>query len=936
MTTGDDTLHLLAYPLTTELHGRVHIHHFPERARDVWRDLLDRYRDITGSRANLPYAGLATALRAIGRTSVNLFPTSRNDPPRQMISRHRLDRRDVHDAVVLWEQALLKVPEDEISFSYSSELAELLAGITPDEVLLANEIKRVGDQPDAAYWVYDAATWEVAQQLASSVWKVDGREVALRADTEGNLLVWDTDLLWTGHWDNDEGNPSYAALRVQLMMKTLPWMRDPVMVVDPSVSRLSRWLNSSRTAWLAQRSTQDPLLALTIEGRGRMTRIEHTSDIALTVWARLGGETLIRPEDRDLTGEPGRLRALVPKSVRFPIGRGVGMYTIRELSGHLSTVLGTPNIIARNVAGHQFPKGARRQVTAGRDTDLLDQAALPTIIEASGCQRLRVLVLYRRQHTRARLQRLLAYHFSRPDLADSGMPEDEAARIGDHVEIIFHHAAELLAHGDHSSRATLLAAVPHLDVPDGTRTMALCETEYDARAWAAQRKQARRPDSTVADPDLTDAKHPLNRLLAQHRVLAQFVTTKPAPKPDTGPAAKPIKVTANGTDTGTDAATPAETDAEETDPLTKLGLSLKKDHPGHNAVADMLRAAGLIHPRLSRALAYGRYGLKESVAFVGLHIREQRGARWTSAGPRLSWSLVALIPDGDHWHVKAYQPKRHPRGGTTGWQDYFAANTAFRSHPLPEGKRQDLSLVDSIDTALGQLQDHLDTANGYVLLVSGDSSRALWPLLANKNLDLRPDSAGRVNDRPALPGCSPSSGYRPRAIVRVTSGSRDLPRPVELHALKDDKQKDGTVEKKPHIKKTTEGLYQLDGVRNTWVLSNIPRQFTGGRKYSRAGEASTRWTAYNEAGQHTWYAHTATEILVVGADSDPIRYAIAAARLCDHAVSWDGRTSYPAPIHLAAKMDKDHPDYRRTVDPDEEVELDELKDGDATVALEGE
>ena len=928
MTTGDDKLQLLAYPLTTELQGVVHVHRFAERTHDVWRDLLDRYRDITGSSGNLPYAGLATALRAIGRTSVNLFPTSRNDPPRQMLSRHRLDSRDIHDAVVLWEQALLRVPEEEISFSYPSELAELLAGSTTDEIVLADEIKRTGEQPDAAYWVYEAATWEVAQQLASNVWKVDGRDVAFRADTQGNLLVWETDLLWSGHWDSDQNNLSYAALRLQLKMKTLPWMPNPVVVIDPSVSRLSRWLNFSRTAWLAQRSTQDPLLALTFEGSGRTTRIERTSDIALTVWARLGGETLIRPEDRDLTGEPGRLRALVPKSVRFPIGRGVGMYTIRELSGHLSTVLGTPNITGSNVAGHQFPKSARRQVTAGRDTDLLDEAALPNIIEASGCRRLRILVLYRHQHTRARLQRLLAYHFNRPDLTDTGAPEDEPVPIGNHIEIIFHHAAALLAHGDHADRAALLARVPHLNVPDGTRIVALCETEYDERTWAAQRKQSRRPDSTVDDPDRTDAKHPLNRLLAEHHVLTQFVTTRSASELDTEPAAKRIKDSTKGTHT-TDATTPAD----EADPLTELGLSLKKDHSGHNAIADMLRAAGLIHPRLSRALAHGRYGLTEPVTFVGLHIREQRGARWTSTGPRLSWSLVALIPDGDHWHTKAYQPRRHPRGGTTGWQDYFTANTAFRSHPLPEGKRQDLSLVTSIDTALGQLKDHLDTANGYVLLVSGESSRSLWPLLANRNLDLRPDSAGRVNDRPALPGCSPSCGQRPRAIVRVTSGSRDLPRPVELHVRKNQGQKDGTVEKKPHITKTTAGLYQLDGAKNTWILSNIPRQFTGGRRYSRAGEDRTRWTADNQAGQHTWYAHTTTEIVVVGADDDPIRYAIAAARLCDHAVSWDGRTRYPTPVHLAAKMDRDHPDYRRTIEPDEEVELDELEDDDAIVAL---
>jgi hypothetical protein len=927
MTTGDDKLHLLAYPLTAELHGTVHVHRFPDNARDVWADLLDRYRDITGSRGNLPYGGLATALGAIGHTSVNLDPTSRNKAPQQMISRRGLDPDDVRDAVVLWEQAVLRVPDEEISFSYPSALADLIADIDTDEIALADQITRVGEQPDAALWVYQAATWEVAQQLASTSWKVDGTDVTFRADTAGNLLVWDNDLLWKGHWDNDENNSSYAALRVQLMMKTLPSMRDPVLVVDPSVSRLSRWLNSARTAWLAQRSLEDPLLALEMEGRGRHTRIERTSDIALTVWARLKGETLIRPEDRDLTGTPGRLRVLVPKSVRFPIGRGVGMYTIRELSHHLSTVLGTSNITASVVAGHKFSQAAKRKLSDGRDADLLDEASLPAIIEASGCQRLRILVLYSHQHTRARLQRLLAYHFNRPDLADTGMPEDQPVAIGDHVEIIFHHAAALLAHGPHTGRAALMAAIPHLDAPEGTRVLALCETEHDARAWAAQRRQSRQPDSTIEDPDVTDAKHPVRRLLAQHRVLGQFIRTQPVPKPPAIPA-EPSTSAAEHPDRD-DENLEELNEIEETDPLAVLAQSLKKDHAGHSAVADAFRAAGLVHPRLGRALAYGRHGVKEPLAYVGLHIREQRAAQWTAAGPRLSWSLVALIPDSEHWHIKAYQPKRHPRGGTTGWQDYFDANTAFRSHPLPEGKRKDLALVDSIDTALGQLHSHLDTAHGYVLLVSGEGSRSLWPLIANKNLDLTPDSAGQINDRPALPGFSPASGHRPRAIVRITSGSRDLPRPVEVHEYKYSKQEDGTAQDRIHIGLTTSALFQLDAARNTWILSNIPRPFTGKRRYSRAGKDSSRWTADNDAGQHTWYGMTTTEIVVIYADDEPIRYAIAAARLCDHAVSWDGRTRYPAPVHLAYKMDKDHPDYRRTVDPDEEIELDELKDDEA-------
>jgi hypothetical protein len=923
MTTGRNKLHLLAYPLTPELHGVVHIYRFPERVTDVWGHLLDRYQQVTGSDGNLPYAGLCTALRAVGRTSVNVHPTTRNDPPRFMVSRRQLHPEDIRDAVTIWEQALLDLPEEQIGFSYPSELADLLAGVEPEPVGLGEQLTWEGDQPNAPGWVWEAATWEAAERISGRPWIIDGTEVTFSHDTDGNAQVWDPQRLFTGHWKKTPEDLHYATLRIQLSMKTLPWMRHPIMIADPGVTWYSRWLSSARTGWLAQANPDDPLLSLAFQGRGAATRIEHTSDLALTVWSRLRGENLIRSEDRDLTGIPGRLRTAVPKTVRFPIGRGVGMYTVRELSSRIADALRVENLTASNVAGHRFSKAARRQTIQGRDSELLHDRTLPAIIAASGCQRLRVVVLYSEQHTRARMQRLLAYHFNRPDLAETGIPEHQPVPLGPNVEIVFCHAARLLAHGEHTERAALLTKVPHLDAPDGTRLLALCETEYDAKVWAAQRKASRQKDSIVKDPDLTDAKPRLSRLLAQQEILGQFIRTKAAPTGEAEPDddVADIDELVDEEDDG-DGAEDVEASLED-DALTSLGRALKKDHEGHAAVADLLRAGGLVHPRLTRALSFGRCGLTEPVAFVGLHVREQRGKKSFAAKKKISWSLVAFIPDGENWNVKAYQAKRHPRGGASGWQDYFTANTAFRSHPLPDGSRQDRSLVDSIDTALGQLRAHLDATAGYVVVVSGDSSRSLWPLLANKNLDMRPDAAGEVNGRPALPGYSRSCGHRPLAVVRVTSGSEDLPRPVAVNPLKA-ATSDGSGAERPSVGKTTEALFQLDGSHNTWILSNIPRQFKGGRRYSRIGEKSSRWTADVEAGSHTWYAHTSTEIVVLGCESDPIRYAIAAARLCDHAVSWDGRTQYPAPVHLAIKMDKDHPDYRRTIEIEEEIDLSDL------------
>jgi hypothetical protein len=861
--TGDKSLSLLAYPLTEVLHGTAHVHRLPSSVDDAWSRLRARYRMKVRANVNLPYSGLATALRAYSGACVNLFPSSKNQAPQRLVSSAPLDRRDVHDAVVLWEQAVLGVPDEEIVFDYPSELADLIADSPVEQVSLAEQVHHVGDQPDAPNWVYDAATWECARRLASVPWRVDGREVPLRADTDGNLVVWADPALWSSAW-KEGGELCYAALRIRLLMKSLPGVRTPVVVVDPSVSRLSRWLGGTRSAWLAPRHIADPLLCLAVEGRGRAARIEVTSGIALSVSHRLRGENLLEPGDLDLAGTPGRLRALVPKSVRFPIGRGVGMYTVRELGRHAAEAFGVPNVTAREVRGHRFSAQAKRVVTAGRDADLLDESGLPAVIKASGGERLRVLALYRTQRTRARLQRLLAHHFARPDLSE-GVPEDTVVQAGAHVEVVFHHAASLLAHGSgHRERAAALNQVSHLVAPDGTRVLALCETEFDGR------------------PLDEDAKPVVSRMLAERGVLAQFLATAEAAE----------------------------------DPA--------KDHAGNNAVADLLRAAGLVHPRLTTALASGSLGTTDPITYVGLHVRAQRGEVWTKGAPKLSWSLVAMIPDGEHWRTLAYQFSPHPKtGGGTGWQDYFTANTAFRAHPLPGGKRQDEGLVAAIDTALGQLRPHVATGAGYVVMVSGDSSRSLWPLLANKNLDVEPDAAGRVGDRPALPGWDPALGHRARAVVRVTSGTRDLPRPVEVRKPAAEAGKD------PHTVKTTRSLYRLDGSvsANTWILANIPRQFAGSGRHSRAGLDSGRWSTDAETGKHTWYAHTSTEIVVVGSDSDPQRYAVAAARLCDHAVSWDGRTSYPAPVHLAALMDRNHPEYRRTVNWD-----DGTQDGEATDA----
>ena len=84
-------------------------------------------------------------------------------------------------------------------------------------------LTRPGGQPHAPDWMFDVASWHAAQRIAAQPWPIDDRQVRFRVDTNGDLLVWDSDLLWSHQWRNSP-QPRYAAARLRLSMETLPWI----------------------------------------------------------------------------------------------------------------------------------------------------------------------------------------------------------------------------------------------------------------------------------------------------------------------------------------------------------------------------------------------------------------------------------------------------------------------------------------------------------------------------------------------------------------------------------------------------------------------------------------------------------------------------------------------------------------------------------------
>lgn len=880
MTSQQERLDLLAFPLTGPLLGDVATYDLPPQAQQAWDELLVRYRQATGSNANLPYAALATALRATTGIRVNLYPRSKDQPPRTLVASTALSMEDVSGAITLWEQAILGIKPETISFRYRSKLADAITQTPPVTTHLADKLTWVGIQPDAPGWMFDVACWQAAQRIAAQLWPIDSVQVSFRIDTDGDLLVWDNRLLWSHQWRNSP-EPRYAAARLRLSMKTLPWMSEPVLVLNPTVFRIANRLSTARTAWLEPNDPAAPLLILRLTGRYGHMDVDWYTRLVLGVWTRLRGEQPLLPAAVNLSGPPGRLRPLIPFGIRYPIGRGLGMHTMRQLAAHTSEVLGMPPLTIGRVAGHRFHSRPKKE--GGRDPELLDPDTISTTIIASGARHLRIVILYQYPHTRRRIQNLLAYHFAAPSFAAEQIPDSVEAPLGSEVvSAVFCEARELLRHGEHGQRRRLLSGIPALFAQDDVRVVALCETEYDKRAWATRRIKARY-DRTVQDPDEIDAKHVVNKLLAKDGIGSQFIVTRPPAQSGSGALA-----------------------SEE-----DLASAVRDDHAGHGAVADLLRTAGLIHARLGEALAYGRDGISTPHAYVGLHIREQKKNR-----RRLSITLAALIPDGGQWGSWGYAWNRHTVTGRAGWMRYADANVTHRASDLIAGSRHtvwDDGVADAINVALDQIADQL-RGTPYVLIVSGEASRTIWPGLANRHLERPADRSGRINGKLPLPG---PIRVPPAAVIRVTPGPGEIPRPVP-----------GAMS--AEAARTTNALYEQDqpGEDAVLLLSNVPRQYDGKGRHRRVGSSHSRWTADAAEQPLTWYTHTCTEFLVRGAaQGQARRYGIAAARLCDHAISWDGRTSYPAPLHLARQMDRDHPEYRRTIDLDDE-EADVLEDDD--------
>lgn len=476
----------------------------------------------------------------------------------------------------------------------------------------------------------------------------------------------------------------------------------------------------------------------------------------------------------------------------------------------------------------------------------------PTVdIFSTGYQRILIVCLYATPSAHSRMLGELRA-FADTDVAP--VPGGDPVPVVEGVEVATRHCPDLLRHGV-NNRAALLEDVLNLKPQDGRLTVAWVETEYH-------------PEVQIKSGD---AKPHLRRLLAKRGIPSQFLATDP-PR-----IAKP---------------------------RTKRQQDKKTEsqaHSARNALRELFRLAGATgrHLRAPQGTEPGSHSLGRDALLVGIHARRQQTDREDTP---LVLTMVAVHAreDASSWPtLMASTTTQDWRTAAQGITDFHAGGIGTSSLGRTEEKAARTRA--HVDELLRKLVTGDRAGTPVVIFVDTAATRSIWP-------GLRDQSLGDA----ALPGDLLVDEGHDVAIVRLNDDVAEIGRPVSRLGGRrpKDHETPGSPGRKPKLYRLAESALPL------WLFPRMSRVIDspGGR----VGTTATRWTLsakdtkqLRKQLRKPWPAYTATEILVVrDGGFDPAALAALTARLCEHPVSWVGRTAFPVPLHLAVGADLDHPDYR--------------------------
>ncbi|MEU4702830.1 RNaseH domain-containing protein [Nonomuraea dietziae] len=877
-------LDVLAYRCTPDLLGgsTVYLRDFSAGVNSMWKILERNYRDRMGrDEIQAPHSIATNALRCLTGGYVYF------DPERGfLVSRDPIDDDTLCDAFTLMSGLATGLDIDDIDLSNPGPLGERIAATSESQRVLADYLSwPPGRQPDAEAWVYRSATWDLSRKLAKHAWAVDGREIRLRPDSEGGLVAWDDP------WSNKKGT-AHAVGRVRMVMKTMPNISDPLILLSASVTRIQNSMSYARTVLVEQADSTLPLVEVEMAGR---TSIRTINKMALQTLGRLGMDhsvlhgiqervRLERDQERKALEagaerwipphEPlGSIRPIYSRNYKFPVGRGVGMHFLRELDQHVRKIFTDSAVSPRIFFDTQGFKQLKRKELFASPKDVARS------LRAMGYDHLRLVCLWHRDENRLRMMRGLSEAYGLGAQTLDPVDGEAVSLFQDTVSAVFHKAERFLTHGPRSGMEVDLQNFKSLKPPQGMLIGVWAETEYDSSEDQEESEGQEATNSgtgqtTGAPVDGEDAKHRARRTLASLDVVSQFM--------------KDLIPNKSG-----------------------------KDHQAVSAQLDLNRSLGIIDRRIDNVMtdAIGPYAA-DGVAHCGIHVRRQAKKKGDRAA-KISITATVLKPpghEGEAWtlHGWSYTDRR--------WQPYHLAQAAFHRADYPEGKLTEFlddnqgykKVAQTLDQALADLARYLDRIP-YTVTVDGLATRRLWAGLHN-NKQGELGGAGVT----WLPGYTLPVRDRPIAIIRLNKSVEEVVRPIGVTRLNVEEEMIGDTD-------TTTSLYRLepDFGDPTWLLVTVPTQYDGAGA-GRLGGNKTRWTASHGSNvegelkknemRANWYAMNATEIYVIPLRDDVPAAPLArmTARLCHQSLAWTNRTRYSAHLHAAQQMDLDHPHYRRS------------------------
>ena len=428
------------------------------------------------------------------------------------------------------------------------------------------------------------------------------------------------------------------------------------------------------------------------------------------------------------------------------------------------------------------------------------------------------------------------------------VPDGPAVPVTAGVDVLVRHCPDLLRHG-YGNRGGWFDAMRDWQAADGQLVVAWVETEYH-------------PDVKIDEKQ--DAKPHLRNLLAQRSIPSQFLATDPP---------------------------------EVRQPRNKRQQEARanaKMHAARSALRELFRLAGATGSHLAQPPGAEKDRLGRETLLVGIHARRQQ----TKDGePPLVLTMVALHarPDAPWSTLMASTTTQDWRTAAHGITDFHAG--AIGDPYLGRYGEKAARARAHVEEMLRKLVTGDRAGVPVVVFVDAVATRTIWPGLSDVH-------AGDGE----LPGDLLVQDGHEVAVVRLNDDVAEIGRPVDRLGGRrpKDPEKPGSPGKKPKLYELGESSLPL------WLFPRMSRLLD-----SQAGQSTlkfTRWMLSDGQGKEMrtpWHSYTATEILVVRSGGwAPRELAGLTARLCEHPVSWDYRTSFPVPLHLAVGADRDHPRYR--------------------------